>query len=653
MLSTGHKRAAPRRTRVTLIVALEPVTPSKRKGAPAAEEPTDLVRIGDETRLLSGDFDLGPGDTLGDYLIETLIGRGGMGDVFAGVHPKIGKRVAIKVLKKELCDEFNVQRFVDEARIVNEIGHPNIIDIFAFGDMPDGRSYFVMELLVGQTLRERIAQGPIPAVEVCTLLKPLTRALAAAHAKGVIHRDLKPDNIFLVDIPGEPSKVKLLDFGIAKLAKSDHRVEQTKSGVMVGTPQYIAPEQAKGRTVDYRADIYALGGIAFEMLTGRPPFIADNAMEMVAKHLMEVAAKPSSIVPGVPADLDTLVVTMLGKEPDQRPALAEVALVIERVIERRPVSLEDAPTGSQPIVRRLPTPLPIPTPAAMTPPSGISMPGAAMPAAITAQPVRVATPATGVALSDLYAVEPRSGAHTSVEPLPPMVSPIPVPEPTDYVANVTSSRSKYILLGVILVGAAMLLSFIVITWLRSGPIPPIESHGSASDTNATAVAVEPADAEVDPGIAIEPDAGTTTASDTASTIAVAPAIIADAAPTIVDAAPAIVADAAPAPAVDAAIAPPHVTRPPPRPPERPVIRRGHLVIDVKNASTGMTIRLDGVLIATNRNTVKIPVDLGKRYHVQISSPARVGAELYVTPKDKTTHRSVKLELNLMQPGGGR
>jgi len=193
------------------------------------------------------DYDLEPGTALGEYRIEGKIGQGGMGVVFSAVHPLIGKRAAIKILKKELCaDPHTLERFVDEARVVNEIGHPNIVDIFAFGEMPDGRSYFVMEWLKGETLRARIARGKLAPAEVGQIVRPLARALEAAHEKGVIHRDLKPDNVFLVDVRGEVATVKLLDFGIAKLARNDHRVEKTATGAIVGTPQYIAPEQAKG-----------------------------------------------------------------------------------------------------------------------------------------------------------------------------------------------------------------------------------------------------------------------------------------------------------------------------------------------------------------------------------------------------------------------
>ena len=284
------------------------------------------------------EYELSPGAKLGEYQIESKLGQGGMGVVFAAVHPLIGKRAAIKILKRELCaDPQTVERFIDEARVVNQIGHPNIVDIFAFGEMPDGRSYFVMEWLKGDTLRARIAAGRMDLTEMARLVRQLARALQAAHDKGVIHRDLKPDNIFLVEMTDEPTTVKLLDFGIAKLARNDHRIEKTATGAIVGTPQYIAPEQAKGYAIDHRADIYALGGIMFELLTGRPPFVADNAMEIVAKHLMETPVRVSTLAPDVPPALDELVDQMLAKQPEKRPTLARVVEVLDAAKNRASV----------------------------------------------------------------------------------------------------------------------------------------------------------------------------------------------------------------------------------------------------------------------------------------------------------------------------
>ncbi|MDX2092887.1 MAG: protein kinase [Kofleriaceae bacterium] len=307
--------------------ALDPTElaePAPSDGRPTEESIPPPPRAASEAELPAG-------TKLGDYVIEGKIGAGGMGEVYAARHPLIGKRAAIKVVRKELCsDESSVGRFVDEARVVNQIGHPNIVDVFAFGTTRDGRSYLVMEWLQGETLRGRLERTRLELDEICELMLPLVRALQAAHDSGVVHRDLKPDNLFLVEVRGERPILKLLDFGIAKLHRPDHRVAKTATGAIVGTPQYIAPEQARGQPVDGKADIYALGGILFELLSGRPPFIADNAMDMVAKHLMEQPQRVSRFV-GVPSALDDLVLAMLAKEAAERPTLAQVAAVIEKV----------------------------------------------------------------------------------------------------------------------------------------------------------------------------------------------------------------------------------------------------------------------------------------------------------------------------------
>ena len=296
---------------------------------------TESVPLPDDTPApppLGREADLASGTRLGEYQIEGKIGEGGMGVVYSAVHPLIGKRAAVKVLRKELCTEAaTVQRFVDEARVVNQIGHPNIVDIFAFGEMPDGRSYFVMEWLKGRSLRDRMNASIVPLAEICAVVKPLCRALEAAHEKGIIHRDLKPDNIFLVDVRNDAPTLKLLDFGIAKLARSDRVIDKTATGAMIGTPQYIAPEQARGYAIDHRVDIYSLGGIVFELIGGRPPFVADNAMDMVAKHLLEEPQHLRALRPDTPADLDALVFRMLAKDPNRRPTVTEVADVFERL----------------------------------------------------------------------------------------------------------------------------------------------------------------------------------------------------------------------------------------------------------------------------------------------------------------------------------
>ncbi len=265
------------------------------------------------------------GTMVGEYRIEGQLGEGGMGRVYAAIHPVIAKRAAIKILHPELsANREAVERFIQEARAVNQIGHPNIVDIFAFGQLPDGRSYFVMEWLRGESLGERTDRAPLPMVEAISILETVSLALEAAHETGIVHRDLKPDNIFLVDIKTAQPQVKLLDFGIAKLLNTDAaRTERTRTGNLLGTPAYISPEQARGYTVDHRTDIYAFGALAYELFTGALPFPADNLADMIAKQLFEPPPSARLKCPDLTPELDELIQAMMAKVPEARPTLAD------------------------------------------------------------------------------------------------------------------------------------------------------------------------------------------------------------------------------------------------------------------------------------------------------------------------------------------
>jgi serine/threonine-protein kinase len=275
------------------------------------------------------DVDLTPGTVVGEYRIERRLTAGGMGTVYAATHPIIGKRAAIKVLKAQHSrDALLIQRFVDEARAVNHIGHDHIVDIFAFGTLADGRSYFVMEWLEGLSLKQALRRQHIPFLEAVRILDELCDALHAAHVKGIVHRDLKPDNVFLEDVRGS-SSVKLLDFGIAKLGGTIQRtdasdVEATSPDVVMGTPDYISPEQATARETTASADVYSLGVIAFEMFTGERPFHGEGPMEVLVKHVSQPAPAARSIRPEVPPSLERLLAAMLAKEPTERPSTVEV-----------------------------------------------------------------------------------------------------------------------------------------------------------------------------------------------------------------------------------------------------------------------------------------------------------------------------------------
>jgi serine/threonine-protein kinase len=292
------------------------------------------------------------GRTLGEYVVRRRLGVGGMGLVYEGEQPLIHRRVAIKVLKPELVQQPELLRpLLAEARAVSAVNHPGIIDIFGFGDVPGVGQYIVMEFLDGEPLDLAITRrAPFAAVEVIHVLDQVLAALGAAHAAGVIHRDMKPSNVFLARDSAGSTYVKLLDFGLAKHADVPHGLaRQTRQSIMVGTPEYMSPEQAMGQTVGPMSDLYAVGVIAFEMLTGRLPFEGPNALAIANSHVNDAPPRASSRT-HVPAPLDDLVLQMLAKNPSERPQSA--ALVRERLKRMLPhPGLRPAPLPQLPVAR--------------------------------------------------------------------------------------------------------------------------------------------------------------------------------------------------------------------------------------------------------------------------------------------------------------
>jgi len=261
------------------------------------------------------------------YRIEELIGEGGMGKVYLAEHVEIGKRVAVKVLHpsySRLPDL--VERFRREARAASKIGHPHIVDVTDSGTTEDGAVYFVMEYLEGVELGSVIErEGALDPARAIKIASEICRALAAAHAQNIIHRDLKPENIFLINRDGAADFVKVLDFGIAKTTEAEQARERklTSPGMAMGTPEYMSPEQAAGRAADARCDVYALGAILYEMLTGVPPYQGDNFMEILTKKATVDPVPPVVLKPTVPDPINALVMAAMARNPEDRPQSME------------------------------------------------------------------------------------------------------------------------------------------------------------------------------------------------------------------------------------------------------------------------------------------------------------------------------------------
>ena len=332
---------------------------------------------------------------VGEYRVLKKIGEGGMGSVYSAIQPVIGKRAAIKVLAPHIASNPElVRRFVDEARAVNKIGHPNIVDIFSFGWLPDKRHYFAMEFLDGLSLADRMKRGPFAPDEARRLLRQICQALEAAHRQGIVHRDLKPDNIWIVQPQHGDSYAKLLDFGIAKLMGDADEGQRTQTGIVMGTPAYMSPEQCRGVNVGLGTDIYALGMILYEMFAGKLPFQGSFA-ELITHHLMTVPEAPSRHRP-MPRALEQLIMRCVDKDPAQRPQTAEeLGKALEAALS---TTGDDAQTAA--VVPLVQQPQPVaapPAPAAAPPLDTFSPPPGRTASDLTIQPARHRRPLMFVA----------------------------------------------------------------------------------------------------------------------------------------------------------------------------------------------------------------------------------------------------------------
>jgi hypothetical protein len=364
------------------------------------------------------------GEMIGRWRVDRLIGAGGMGRVYLAVQPEIGARVAIKVLRREsLEDAAVVERFFNEARAVNIIHHENIVDVIDLARMPDGAPYIVMEYLEGASLARVFKAGPVALGTLARLVGEVLAALAAAHAKGIVHRDLKPDNVFVS--PG--GHVRVLDFGIAKLV-GEQGPTTTQTGALLGTPAYMAPEQARSQPVDARADLYAVGVILYEGATGTLPFVAGNLFDLLELHVKAAPVAPRTHRPEIPAALEAVILRALAKEPADRFASAT------QMREALAAATAGLPQGSP----RLPTADPVRTPTdphaatAATTDQSIAR-GETMPSAQKAPPVRrvflagLAGAAVIAAGAAVVGLRP-AGHEVAPPPAPPEPAPVLQPD---------------------------------------------------------------------------------------------------------------------------------------------------------------------------------------------------------------------------------
>ena len=299
---------------------------------------------------------LAEGQRLGPYRIVRLLGQGGMGAVYEARQEPLDRRVALKTLHPEYAkDQDAVARFFNEAKALSKLEHPSIVQVSDFGHAADGTAYLVMEFLRGQSLgrrlRELSARGErLPLLTALQIAFQTADVLAVAHKQGVVHRDIKPDNLMLITDAVAPGgeRVKLLDFGIAKLSGTEDKTNvKTATQAVMGTPSYMSPEQCAGAGgVNAKTDVYALGCVLFELLAGRPPFVAEGAGQLIGMHLFQTPPALRSLVPQVPESVADLVHRLLTREKVQRPTMDEAADALARLLPRLP--------GGAPVLRSRP-----------------------------------------------------------------------------------------------------------------------------------------------------------------------------------------------------------------------------------------------------------------------------------------------------------
>ncbi|HUS68830.1 MAG TPA: serine/threonine-protein kinase [Kofleriaceae bacterium] len=441
----------------TIVLDLDERGAEVRNLLDLCEDPTIRLDVSDDVS------DVGP-DTIGvigDYQVEAVVGQGGMGVVHRARHRTLGTPVAMKLLRPEVSARpLVVRRFVREGRVLGRLQDPGIVQCYEFGVARSGTPYIVMEYMEGTTLGGLLERQPVLAVPVAlAIARQVARALGAAHRCGVVHRDVKPNNVFLVVDQSAPAgmRVKVMDFGLAKLLEPDTEDPHpsTATGSLIGTPAYMSPEQCRGAgEIDARSDIYSLGCVLYSMVCGRPPFTGQGMGDYVTAHLLEPPLPPSALVPGLPPEIDQLILTALAKNPAHRqqtmeelerelagyvparaPTAPAVAVTVQprrrmmKAIAMAAVALTtvlvvagmaggDARVSASPATKPITTPSPTPTPSLTPIPSP------------TPSPTPIPSPITS------------SSTLTSPSPSPEEITMEPEPEPERAARSAPAARPR-------------------------------------------------------------------------------------------------------------------------------------------------------------------------------------------------------------------